>query len=86
MTSLYNKIELNFNMNMISINHTVLFLNLIIIIIIGIYIAPFPFIKCSKVLHIVIVRVIVNKASMGEPEKVCFETLLEGLNEFNRSS
>ena len=28
---------------------------LIIIIIIGIYIAPFPFIKCSKALHIVIV-------------------------------
>ena len=27
----------------------------IIIIIIGIYIAPFPFIKCSKALHIVIV-------------------------------
>ena len=52
---------------------------IIILIIIGIYIAPFPFIKCSKVLHIVIVRVIVNNASMGEPEKVCFETLLEGL-------
>ena len=28
---------------------------IIIIIIIGIYIAPFPFIKCSKALHIVIV-------------------------------
>ena len=27
----------------------------IIMIIIGIYIAPFPFIKCSKALHIVIV-------------------------------
>ena len=26
---------------------------IIIIIIIGIYIAPFPFIKCSKALHIV---------------------------------
>ena len=30
-------------------------LMIIIIIIIGIYIAPFPFIKCSKALHIVIV-------------------------------
>ena len=49
------------------------------IIIIGIYIAPFPFIKCSKALHIGIVLVIVHNASMGEPEKVCFETLLEGL-------
>ena len=49
------------------------------IIIIGIYIAPFPFIKCSKALYIVIVLVIVHNASMGEPEKVCFETLLEGL-------
>ena len=49
------------------------------IIIIGIYIVPFPFIKSSKALHIVIVWVIVNNASMGEPEKVCFETLLEGL-------
>ena len=48
-------------------------------IIIGIYIAPFPFIKCSKALHIVIVLVIVHNASMGEPEKVCFETLLKGL-------
>ena len=28
---------------------------IIIIIIIGIYIAPFPFIECSKALHIVIV-------------------------------
>ena len=28
---------------------------IMIIIIIGIYIAPFPFIKCSKALHIVIV-------------------------------
>ena len=28
---------------------------IIIIMIIGIYIAPFPFIKCSKALHIVIV-------------------------------
>ena len=28
---------------------------IIIIIIIGIYILPFPFIKCSKALHIVIV-------------------------------
>ena len=28
---------------------------IIIIIIIGTYIAPFPFIKCSKALHIVIV-------------------------------
>ena len=52
---------------------------IIIIIIIGIYIAPFPFIKCSKALHIVIVWVIVNNASMGEPEKVRFETLLEDL-------
>ena len=43
---------------------------MIIIIIIGIYIAPF--IKCSKALHIVIV----NNASLGEPEKMCFETLL----------
>ena len=51
----------------------------LIIIIIGIYIAPFPFIKCSKALHIGIVLVIVHNASMGEPEKVCFETLLEGL-------
>ena len=49
---------------------------LIIIIIIGIDIAPFPFIKCSKALHIGIVLVIVHNASMGEPEKVCFETLL----------
>ena len=32
-----------------------LMLMIIIIIIIGIYIAPFPFIKCSKALHIVIV-------------------------------
>ena len=53
--------------------------NIIIILIIGIYIAPFPFIKCSKALHIGIVLVIVHNASMGEPEKVCFETLLEGL-------
>ena len=30
-------------------------IKIIIIIIIGIYIAPFPFIKCSKALHIVIV-------------------------------
>ena len=48
---------------------------IIIMIIIGIYISPFSFIKCSKALHIVIV----NNALMGEPEKVCFETLLEGL-------
>ena len=34
---------------------TTLTTTIIIIIIIGIYIAPFPFIKCSKVLHIVIV-------------------------------
>ena len=44
-----------------------------IIIIIGMYIAPIPFIKCSKALHIVIV----HKASVGKPEKVCFETLFE---------
>ena len=31
------------------------FRQIIIIIIIGIYIAPFPFITCSKALHIVIV-------------------------------
>ena len=35
-------------------------------IIIGIYIAPFPFIKCSKALHIVRVRVIVHTASVGK--------------------
>ena len=52
---------------------------IVIIIIIAIYIAQFPFITCSKALHIVIVLVIVNNASMGEPEKVSFETLLEGL-------
>ena len=34
---------------------TMVHLLIIIIIIIGIYIAPFPFIKCSKALHIVIV-------------------------------
>ena len=52
---------------------------IMIIIIIGIYIAPFPFIKCLKALHIVIVWVVVNNASMREPEKVCFKTLLECL-------
>ena len=46
-----------------------------ILLLIGIYIAPFPSIKCSKALHIVIV----NNALLGEPEKVCFETILEGL-------
>ena len=36
--------------------HTYIYIHTyIIIIIIGIYIAPFPFIKCSKALHIVIV-------------------------------
>ena len=48
---------------------------IIIIILIGIYI----FIKYSKALHIVIVLGIVHNSSMGEPEKVCLETLLEGL-------
>ena len=35
--------------------HTYIIIIIILIIIIGIYIAPFPFIKCSKALHIVIV-------------------------------
>ena len=38
----------------LALSRTALILALIIIII-GIYIAPFPFIKCSKALHIVIV-------------------------------
>ena len=33
----------------------IIIIKIIIIVIIGIYIAPFPFIKCSKVLHVVIV-------------------------------
>ena len=37
------------------VRQSLLYLIIIIIIIIGIYIAPFPFIKCSKALHIVIV-------------------------------
>ena len=40
---------------MMSLKTICVFAEIIIIIIIGIYIAPFPFIKCSKALHIVIV-------------------------------
>ena len=55
----------------------ILIIIIIITLIVLIYIAPFLFIKCSKALHIVIVWVIVHKASVGKTEKVCFETLLE---------
>ena len=48
-----------------------------IIMIIGMYIAPIPFIKCSKAHRIVIV----HKATVGKPEKVCFETLFDGLTQ-----
>ena len=41
--------------NMVSSFIIIIIIIMIIIIIIGIYIAPFPFIKCSKALHIVIV-------------------------------
>ena len=40
---------------MIIIIMIIIIIIIMIIIIIGIYIAPFPFIKCSKALHIVIV-------------------------------
>ena len=47
----------------------------IIIIIIGIYIAPFPFIKCSKALHIVIVYDLIPFIYTSVPLVESFRTI-----------